>query len=259
MRTDSTIMALQQLTQALQALSKSVSNFHVGAVSTDDFKPIEEKIEDIRQILRKQKAHWILVNTKHNAHSVTEGNQDVGNGFEDLHQAVGDLRIANSMVNVCLQSCTINDIVLKDKSPPEIKKQVKECLSRLFILSDKLISLNVSMTKALNEELNLKKECQESLLEHSQFLQTQKALRNARLQDANPEILRNKKKLETRLTKINIMKRLMTNMIATASEMLSQEPFLFEMMLKHRDIINIETIIEMARENASTDSLSHAS
>ncbi|XP_046428250.1 uncharacterized protein LOC124183607 isoform X4 [Neodiprion fabricii] len=190
MRTDSTIMALQQLTQALQALSKSVSNFHVGAVSTDDFKPIEEKIEDIRQILRKQKAHWILVNTKHNAHSVTEGNQDVGNGFEDLHQAVGDLRIANSMVNVCLQSCTINDIVLKDKSPPEIKKQVKECLSRLFILSDKLISLNVSMTEALNEELNLKKECQESLLEHSQFLQTQKALRNARLQDANPEILR---------------------------------------------------------------------
>ncbi|XP_046744374.1 uncharacterized protein LOC124410210 isoform X2 [Diprion similis] len=254
MRPDSTIMALQQLNQALQALSKSVSNFHVGAVSIDDFKPLEEQIQDIRQILRKQKAHWILVNAKHNA----QGNQDVGDGFENLHQAVGNMKIAGSMINVCLQSCTIDDIVLKDKSSPEIKKQVKECLTRLFILSDKLISLNVSMANALNEELNLKKECQESLLEHSQFLQTQKALRNARLHDANPEILRNKKKLELRLLKINIMKRLMTNMIATASDMLTQEPFLFEMMLKHRDIINIETIIEMAREKASTDSSPHA-
>lgn len=54
------------------------------------------------------------------------------------------------------------------------------------------------------------------------------------------------------INKINIMKKLITNLIATSGELLMKKPFLLKMLEKHAELINEETIRKIT-ENANKD------
>lgn len=55
--------------------------------------------------------------------------------------------------------------------------------------------------------------------------------------------------MERTLRKINIMKKLIRNFIAASSYMIIKQPILLEMMEKHRELINTETILKMSHNN----------
>lgn len=57
--------------------------------------------------------------------------------------------------------------------------------------------------------------------------------------------------MEKTLRKINIMKKLIRNFIASSRHMLVEQPILLEMLEKHRELINVETILKISqnREN----------
>lgn len=44
--------AIEQLQRSLNILQSNVSKFPIGAVTPDDYKPIEEKIQDLRVSLK---------------------------------------------------------------------------------------------------------------------------------------------------------------------------------------------------------------
>lgn len=54
------------------------------------------------------------------------------------------------------------------------------------------------------------------------------------------------------INKINIIKKLITNFIATSGKLLMKRPFLLEMLEKHAEIINEETMRKII-ENADKD------
>lgn len=45
------------------------------------------------------------------------------------------------------------------------------------------------------------------------------------------------------------MKKLIRNFIAVSGHMLEEEPVLLEMLEKHRELINVETIMKMSQSN----------
>lgn len=55
--------------------------------------------------------------------------------------------------------------------------------------------------------------------------------------------------MERTLRKINIMKKLIRNFIAASRHMLIKQPLLLEMLEKHRELINVETILKMSQNN----------
>jgi len=55
--------------------------------------------------------------------------------------------------------------------------------------------------------------------------------------------------MERTIRKINIIKKLIRNFIAVSGHMLDKEPILLEMLEKHRDLINVETIVKMSQSN----------
>lgn len=55
--------------------------------------------------------------------------------------------------------------------------------------------------------------------------------------------------MERTIRRINIMKKLIRNFIAVSGHMLEKEPVLLEMLEKHREPINVETIMKMSQSN----------
>lgn len=53
--------------------------------------------------------------------------------------------------------------------------------------------------------------------------------------------------MENTVRKINIMKKLIRNFIAASSQMLMGKEVLLEMLERHRELLNIETILKMTQ------------
>ena len=49
-------MEYQRLHRALEKLGQSIKNFPIGAISIDDFMPVEDKIKNLRTILKEMNA-----------------------------------------------------------------------------------------------------------------------------------------------------------------------------------------------------------
>lgn len=54
-------MEIQQLDAAVNELQDAISNFPIGASTLDDFKPIDEKITDIRESLKALNARRLTL------------------------------------------------------------------------------------------------------------------------------------------------------------------------------------------------------
>lgn len=102
--------------------------------------------------------------------------------------------------------------------------------------------------------MQLKIECQNALFDYKKFLKEQEEICSKKLQETNPEIALNKEKTNKAIRNINIMKKLIVNFISASHYMLMENPHLIEMLEKHRELINIETILKMSQRDTNQES-----
>lgn len=246
--------AYEILKEAAERLGESVSNFVVGAISVDDLKPTDEKIKNMRESLKQLNARLLTMKARTDMHStngepMTDGNNTVGS----LQEAVTLALINNTRFKLCLHSHTIQSILDGREGTPEMQKNIEAYMSQLFTLNDNLLTLQESIENATQEQLDLQIECQKSLYRYSAFLKEQEQLRSKRLEETNPEIAKNKEIIHKNVQKINMMKRLITSFIASSGKMLMEEPVLEDMLEKHRELINIETILKMTQIDVNNE------
>lgn len=63
-------------------------------------------------------------------------------------------------------------------------------MSKLFTLNDSIISVQQSIEKESQVQLDLKIECQKALFDYKNFLKEQEEAQSKKLQEMHPEILR---------------------------------------------------------------------
>lgn len=104
--------AFDNLENAVLSLNKSVSNFPIGAVSLDDFKPTEEKINDLRKSLKRLTARLLLLKAKTKFIMENEEPEDeMENTIEDLQTATVRSLQNDRTFKLISHSYTIQDIL----------------------------------------------------------------------------------------------------------------------------------------------------
>lgn len=140
---------LDELERAVTRLRAVIDGFPIGAVSLDDFKPVEEKIWETRESLMRLNVRSLLLRAKHkrtsksprtlsngfplrdfylNSRLFTEyiddgrrGNGDENNGGT-LQNVVNDTLINARAVKLCLHSTTILSILSEKEGDEEDRK-----------------------------------------------------------------------------------------------------------------------------------------
>lgn len=143
-------MELDELEQSVKRLSAVVDQFPIGAVSLDDFKPVEEKIRETRESLMRLNARSLMLRAKYKRTSVdvahrrslsrfqlenfflksrlfTEYIDHERGGSEDergdaLQDVVSDTLMNAKAVKLCLHSTTILSILSNKEGNAEDQK-----------------------------------------------------------------------------------------------------------------------------------------
>ena len=63
-------------------------------------------------------------------------------------------------------------------------------MSKLFTLNDNILLLQNEIEDALKVQLQLKIQCRNALFEYKSFLKEQEEIRNKKLQEMNPELVK---------------------------------------------------------------------
>ncbi|XP_076281839.1 uncharacterized protein LOC143209700 [Lasioglossum baleicum] len=239
----------QRLKDAVEKLHESVSNFHVGAVSLDDYKPTEERIKDIRDSLTQLNSRLLMLKAQKNYQNTEVPEENIKDIVTKLHEATSNSLLNSKAIKMCLHSYTIQSILRGEEGNEEMRMKINTCMDKLFIINDETLAIQKEIDEAVQKQLDLKIECQNMIFDHKKFLEEQEEVRNRRLQEKNPETANNKKKLVQTVDKINVMKKLIVNFIGASYLLLMEEPVLVDMLEKHRDLISIETILKMAQSN----------
>ncbi|CAK9825974.1 hypothetical protein ANTRET_LOCUS3894 [Anthophora retusa] len=249
------------LQDALVNLSESVRNFPVGAISLDDFKGIEEKIRDRRKSLKRLNSRILMLKAQNDYQTSKETSEepskDVRTTVSNLHEATAIALVNDAAIKLCLHSYTIRAILEGKEGDHDMQKQIHACMSKLYYLNDTILILEEKINDAVKEQLELKIQCQNALFDYKNYLKQQEKIRSKRLQEINPQIAKNKSRTNKFIEKINISKKLITNFIAASAHMLADNPILVEMLEKHRDSVNMETILKMS-QNSAKDIEEHA-
>ncbi|XP_011693784.1 PREDICTED: uncharacterized protein LOC105453477 [Wasmannia auropunctata] len=248
----SMMVELDELERSVGKLSAVMDRFPIGAISMDDFKPTEEKIRTTRESLMHLNARSLLLKAKYKQSSDgrRRGSEDE---VRDMPSVVSDKLINAKAVKLCLHSTTILSILGNMEGSEEDQKKLYEYMGKLFTLNDSAIAIQETIEKESQIQLDLKVECQKALFDHKNFLKQQEQLRSERLQKTNPEIVENKNRMERTIRKINIMKKLIRSFIAVSGHMLQEEPILLEMLEKHRELLNVETIMKISQSDRDKD------
>lgn len=248
----SMMVELDELERFVGKLSAVMDRFPIGAISMDDFKPTEEKIRTTRESLMHLNARSLLLKAKYKQSSDgrRRGSEDE---VRDMPSVVSDKLINAKAVKLCLHSTTILSILGNKEGSEEDQKKLYEYMGKLFTLNDSAIAIQETIEKESQIQLDLKVECQKALFDHKNFLKQQEQLRSERLQKTNPEIVENKNRMERTIRKINIMKKLIRSFIAVSGHMLQEEPILLEMLEKHRELLNVETIMKISQSDRDKD------
>ncbi|XP_076760620.1 uncharacterized protein LOC143429096 [Xylocopa sonorina] len=249
--------AFKSLTDSIICLSKSISNFPVGAVSLDDLKPIEDRIRNMRESLKVLNAKLLILKAQYEYQTTTEEpEEDAEDTVTKLYDETAKTLITNAAVKLCVHSYTIQAILTGREGDQDMQKKIYVCMKKLFSLNDSILSVQEELESALKEELELKIKAQHGLLDYSKFLKEQEIIRNKELQKTNPEVARNKEKTNNTLRRINLMKKLIVNFIAASSNMLSENPFLINMLDDHRELLTIDTILSICQDEAENTDVS---
>ncbi|XP_012280427.1 uncharacterized protein LOC105699752 isoform X2 [Orussus abietinus] len=227
-----------ELVAALNPLHRNVTEFPIGAVSLEDFKPIDEKIEDERESLKRINSRSLMLRVKKDTYFFPDTSKlRIGETVDMLHENIVEALINKCAINLCLHSEAIHNIYLdKDKC-------IEPLMNKLFLLNDASIALQNSIKEVSERRILLKKECQDDIFQYHNFLKEEQNSRNNKFKETNPELAERKKKIENKLIKINIMKRLITNLISGSGNMITKKSLL-EMLHKHRNLVTADTIFE---------------
>ncbi|KAL2729075.1 uncharacterized protein V1477_016556 [Vespula maculifrons] len=240
------------LEQALKQLRENVAEFSIGAVSRDDYRPPDEKIEILRKSIHRLSSRTIILKAKKDITLNEEiPTTNMENIFQELQENTAKAIINNIAIEQCLRSSTILD-VMSDENQIDVQEKMYAAMRKLFMLNDVILSTQQSVQKAFKKQLELKIQCQKAIFDHHSFLKEKEEQRKQNLQKTNPNVVKNKEKLMKTINKINIIKKLITNFIATSGKLLMKRPFLLEMLEKHAEIINEETMRKII-ENADKD------
>ncbi|XP_003426326.1 uncharacterized protein LOC100678315 [Nasonia vitripennis] len=248
-------MEIKHLNRAVDELKEAIANFPVGATTLDDFKPTDEKIIDIRKSLTALNARRLTLHAIIDSGiSSNEPQGDLIKSFEKLNESSTNYLINSKTLKLCYQSRAIQDIVYKGAGTPEIQEKVKACLNKLFMVNDKMTAKNEKRKELVKKQYQLKKEFHHAIYHHQEVLQEKEARKNQHLQETNPDIVQLKEKINRSIAKIYTMKKLITNLIAAMSEHLQDNEELIDMLSKHKEVINLETIIELTQKQSSGNS-----
>ncbi|XP_043525113.1 uncharacterized protein LOC122536666 isoform X1 [Frieseomelitta varia] len=244
----------EDLKNAISCLNKSVSEFPIGAISIEDFKPIEEKIRTTRESLKRQNAKLLTLKSQYDFYATNEEPEgNIKDTVTDLHEATANSHINNAVVKLCLHSYTIQAILEGKESDNDMLRKIYAYMSKLFTLNDNILLLQNEIEDALKVQLQLKIQCRNALFEYKSFLKEQEEICNKKLQEINPELVKNKEKTNKTIRSINLMKKLIVNFIAASNHMLFKKPFLVKMLEEHRELINIETISKISQNNSENE------
>lgn len=239
---------VKSLEKALQALHSNIIKFPIGAVSLQDFKPVDEKIKETRQVLQHVNATILRLKVLNEARSAEESlAKDTSDTLESAHDAITNALIHRQVLRLCLYSNAINDICA-GRADEQIQTKLTRYVPKLFALNDSGVQLYDSIEEAFEKQLKLKMECHKAVINHHEFLQKQADIRKKKLQETHPEIARNKEKVMTTIEKINLMKRMITNIIGAASHMVTKDPKCRKMLSDHRSLITAEMIVEISQK-----------
>ncbi|CAK9819405.1 hypothetical protein ANTPLA_LOCUS10226 [Anthophora plagiata] len=240
------------LQNALMTLSESVRNFPVGAISLDDFKGIEEKIWDRRKSLKRLNSRILMLKAQNDYQTSEEPSEDVRTAVSNLHEATAIALVNDAAIKLCLHSYTIRAILEGKEGDHDMQKRIHACMSKLYYLNDGILILEEKINDAVKEQLELKIQCQNALFDYKNYLKQQEEIHSKRLQEMNPQIAKNKSRTNKFIERTNISKKLITNFIAASAHMLADNPILVQMLEKHRDSVNMETILKLS-QNSTED------
>ncbi|XP_043800689.1 uncharacterized protein LOC122719152 [Apis laboriosa] len=242
----------ENLIQAIACLSKNIYNFPIGAVSIEDFKPIEEKIKTTRESLKHLNAKLLLLKAQDEYKRNEESEEETENIVTNLHEATANSLINKAAIKLCLHSYGIQAILTGEEGDHDMQKKIYACMCKLFVLNDNILTIEKEIENALKKQLELKIQCRNALFEYKDFLKEQEELRNKRLEETNPQHAINKERINKTIEKINMMKKLIVNFIAASSHMLN-EPFYVQMLEDHRELVNFETILKISQNSEITN------
>ncbi|XP_050451150.1 uncharacterized protein LOC126851334 [Cataglyphis hispanica] len=245
-------MELDELEQSAKSLNMVLNKFPIGAISLNDFKPVEEKIQTARESLMHLNARLLMLQAKYKQYTDDgQRQQEEESTGVALQNITSDTLINAKAIKLCLHSITILSILSNKEGDVEDQNKLYSYMSKLLAFNDSIMTTQEVIEKESRLQLDLKVECHKALFEYKNFLKEQEQIRSERLQETYPEIVERKNKMEKTLRKINIMKKLIRNFIASSSHMLVEQPILLEMLEKHRELINVETILKISqnREN----------
>ncbi|XP_058789379.1 uncharacterized protein LOC131663189 isoform X2 [Phymastichus coffea] len=245
-------MEIRQLNNAISILDSTISEFPIGASTPDDFKPIEDKIINLRESLRALDARRLTVNAQIDSEMLEDLSEgDLIRSFERLNENTTNYLINFKTLKLCYQSKAIQDIIYKNEGSEDIQ-QAKACLNQLFAFNDRLIAKNEKKNRLMKKQHQLRLDCHQAIYNHQDYLKEREDRRNQQLEKMNPDIAEYKDKINKSILKINTMKRLITNLIASMCKNLYENENLIEMLAEHKKIINFDTIIELTqRQNLS--------
>ncbi|XP_060817268.1 uncharacterized protein LOC132907846 [Bombus pascuorum] len=238
------------LKDAIACLNESVSNFPIGAISIEDFKPIEERITDTRALLKCLNAKLLILKAQHDFYTAAEEPvEDLKDTVTNLHEATASSLITNTAIKLCLHSHSIQAILEGKEGNSDMQRKIYAYMRKLFSLNDNILIVQKEIDNATKEQLELKIQCRNALFEHKKFLKEQEEICNKKLKEINPQLAINKEKTNRTIRNINIMKKLIVNFIAASNHMLYNDPFFVQMLEEHRELVNIETVLKISQSN----------
>ncbi|XP_014211132.1 uncharacterized protein LOC106641279 [Copidosoma floridanum] len=240
-------MEIEELNEAVNDLKNAISQFPVGVNKLDDYMPVEEKIINLRNELKAIDARCLTLNAITDMGMSDELPQgDLNKALENLNFNTTTYLINTKTLSQCLQSKAIQEIIYNDAGTKEIQSKIKICLSKLFLFNDKLLAKDETIKELKKKQYLLKLDCHNAIYDYQDFLKEKETRRNKKLKETHPDFIYNKEKIDRTISKINTMKKLITNLIASMSKELDEKEELVELLEKHKGLVNLEKITDMA-------------
>lgn len=139
------MLCFDNLEKAVVSLSKSISNFPIGAVSLNDFKPTEERIRETRKTLKALNARLLMLKAQKELRmlykclyeetlfvwnsfdiisgTVTEESEDdIADTITELNNATSYVYLYHTRTKLCFHSFTIQAILAGKQGNPDMEK-----------------------------------------------------------------------------------------------------------------------------------------
>lgn len=104
---------LKRLENAVKKLRQTISEFPIGAVSLNDFKPVEEKIRDKRDSLKRLNARLLSLKAQNDLQLTRDDapEDDEERIYKSLQEETANSHLNNITLKLCLHSYAVQAIL----------------------------------------------------------------------------------------------------------------------------------------------------